>query len=162
LAKLPSRGASASGAAAPASEGSWRSSTPQLGGRLCRQTALSTKETVLIIDDDADLRESLQEVLQDAGYATALAADGRSALTYLRAHTVPGVILLDWNMMPMTGAQLVTEVGRDPSLANIPLVLMTAEVETPLEVRDKKLAAVLTKPVHLDQLLAVIGRCCRL
>jgi CheY-like chemotaxis protein len=118
------------------------------------------KRTVLIVEDDEDVRESLQEVLEAEGYATAQATNGQTALAYLRTSLAPGLILLDWNMAPMNGSQFVAEMARDPAFTEIPLVLMSAEMETPAEARGHPFASSLTKPVQLGELLTVVRRYC--
>ena len=58
---------------------------------------------ILVVDDDRDIRESLRELLAEAGYAVAVAENGRVALERLRAGLRPGVILLDLMMPIMDG-----------------------------------------------------------
>jgi CheY-like chemotaxis protein len=114
----------------------------------------------MIIDDDRDIREALGDLLGVEGYETAEARDGGSGLAYLRSHPAPGVILLDWNMAPMGGADFLSEFSRDASLAGIPVVVLTADVRAEEKARSVGLSTLLTKPVDVEQLLAVAGRYC--
>ena len=117
-------------------------------------------KVVLIIDDDRDIREAIGDLLGVEGYQTAEARDGGSGLAYLRSHPPPGVILLDWNMAPVGGADFLSEFARDTSLAGIPVVLLTADVRAEEKARVLGLSTLLTKPVDVDLLLALAGRYC--
>jgi CheY-like chemotaxis protein len=117
-------------------------------------------KTVLVVDDDEDLREAICEALRDEGYAVASASDGAEALSWLRAHPEqpPGIILLDLMMPVMNGWQFRAEQRRDPRLASIRTVVMTAATATD----DGALAAdwFLPKPVPLQQLLDLVRATC--
>ena len=81
---------------------------------------------VLVVDDDAAIREALREVLEPAGYAVAEAANGLEAFTYLERNPRPGAILLDLFMPVMNGWQLAKRIESVPALASVPLVVVTA------------------------------------
>jgi CheY-like chemotaxis protein len=115
---------------------------------------------VLIVDDDSDIREAIRDLLNVEGYDTAEARDGGSGLAYLRSQPAPGVILLDWNMTPMGGAAFMAEFSRDASLSAIPVVLLTADVRAEAKAKELGLSTFLTKPVDVDQLIAIAARCC--
>lgn len=119
----------------------------------------STERLVLVVDDDADIREALREALEQDGYAVAEARDGSAALGYLRAHPAPPLILLDWNMAPMNGARFLEELARDPQLAAIPVVLLTADSRVDAKARPG-LAGHLIKPVELEVLFEVVAKFC--
>ena len=84
---------------------------------------------MLVVDDDRDIRELLVELLASEGYAVASAADGRRALAEARA-TRPDVILLDLMMPVMSGWEFREAQLRDPELAGIPVVVVTAFEES--------------------------------
>jgi CheY-like chemotaxis protein len=109
-------------------------------------------KTVLIVDDDEDFRVSYREALSVAGYSTAGAADGEEALALLRQRADIGLILLDLMMPRMNGWELYEKLARDPALARIPLVVVTAG--------ETKLPGVehLSKVADLGELLAVVRR----
>lgn len=115
---------------------------------------------VLIVDDDFDLRDTLAEVLQDEGFETATAANGVEALDYLRTHEPPGVILLDWMMPRMNGADFRKHQLEDPALAQIPVVLLTANARIEQMKAQIGVADFLAKPVKLNHLLEVLERYC--
>lgn len=108
-------------------------------------------KTVLIVDDDADIRAVLSEFLQDEGYATATADNGREALAYLQRHPRTSIILLDLMMPVMNGYQFIRQQKSDASVAAIPVVVMTANgaFDSTLIGATK----VLAKPMDLDDLL---------
>ena len=111
---------------------------------------------ILVVDDHADFQVLLATILEDAGYTVVSAANGRDALMYLRRTSVlPGLILLDIAMPLMTGSEFLRQQQRDPSLAAIPVVVITARRDFPHEAADTA-AAYLQKPIDLDTLLATV------
>ena len=115
---------------------------------------------VLIVDDDNDIREAIRDLLAVEGYATAEARDGGAGLAYLRSHAPPGVILLDWNMAPVSGADFMSEFSRDATLAEIPVVLLTADARAETKARAFGLSTRLAKPIDADRLVAIAARYC--
>jgi CheY-like chemotaxis protein len=113
---------------------------------------------ILVVDDDDEIREALGDVLQDEGFRVVGMRDGREALEYLRSGTRPCAILLDLWMPGMDGWQLRYELEREPSLAEIPIIVVTAARGQRRE--DLRVAEVLTKPLRLEQLLEVLSSCC--
>jgi CheY-like chemotaxis protein len=115
---------------------------------------------VLIVDDDPDVADSLCDVLADAGYDPVRAANGREALDYLRSAPRPSVILLDWMMPVCDGPTFRRLQQEDPALADIPVVVLSADAR----IRDKAAAldavATLAKPVSLDRLLEILAGTC--
>jgi CheY-like chemotaxis protein len=113
-----------------------------------------SRELVMIVDDDDEIRSALEDVLLSEGYTVVGARDGQQALTYLHQGKRPSAILLDLWMPVMDGWQLRDELLKDESLAKIPVIVLTAA-------RDQRAAAlhvteVLTKPVELGRLLDVL------
>src|SRR5687768_7389253 len=82
--------------------------------------------TVLLVEDDSDIRETVGEVLGDHGYRVVTAGHGADALAQLRDGARPDVILLDLMMPVMDGAAFRSEQKADPELAAIPVIVMTA------------------------------------
>jgi len=112
---------------------------------------------VLVVDDEANAREALAEILQDEGYETRSASDGKKALTLLPSFD-PHVVLTDLKMPVLDGIGLL-ERGRAGSNGVVFLV-MTAfgSIETAVEAIKKGADNYLTKPLDLDALSAVVGR----
>ncbi|MFP2930218.1 response regulator transcription factor [Pyxidicoccus sp. 3LG] len=63
------------------------------------------KRTILLVEDDADIADSLMDVLDDAGFRPVWCPEGQKALDYLSTHAAPAVILLDLMMPGMDGFQ---------------------------------------------------------
>ncbi len=120
----------------------------------------SRKGPVLVVDDDADIREALQDILTGEGYETEQASGGQEALDYLRSHPLPSVILLDWNMAPMNGPQFMDEVAKDATLSAVPVVLVTADARAPVKATSHPFVGYLAKPVKLEALFETVGRYC--
>jgi CheY-like chemotaxis protein len=80
---------------------------------------------VLVVDDDAEIRELLRRMLEPEGYSVVEANNGRVALDRLR-DVSPSVVLLDLMMPEMDGFEFVTEFRRDPRWRGIPIVVITA------------------------------------
>jgi two-component system response regulator CpxR len=108
---------------------------------------------VLVVDDDAEIRETLTHLLQAEGYTVLRAANGVQALEQLRVGH-PNVMLLDLMMPVMSGWEVLEELGESGELEKVPIVVVSAMGAPGARV-------CLRKPVNLDELLAVVGRCCR-
>ncbi len=114
---------------------------------------------ILVVDDDAGISMALVDYLEDEGYTVDVASNGQDALDRLRTGLRPCLILLDWKMPIMNGAQFRIEQQRDAALATIPVAVMSAQLPyVPEEgfVTD----VVLPKPFQLDQLTETVARYC--
>lgn len=120
----------------------------------------ATRDVVLVVEDDYDVRESLVDVLETEGFEARDAADGEEALAHLREGLRPGVIVLDLMMAGMNGWQFLDAQRADPALAGIPVVVVSAYA-SPEAVRALGASDYLPKPVEIDRLLAVVQRYCR-
>jgi CheY-like chemotaxis protein len=114
--------------------------------------------TILIVEDDFDVRESLSEALRDEGYAIECAVDGEQALEYLRAGGRPGLILLDLMMPRMSGSEFRMLQKVDPQLQHLPVVLLSADGAMEEKAKALETDGALRKPIDLEQLLEVIER----
>jgi CheY-like chemotaxis protein len=117
----------------------------------------NSRHAVLVIDDNEDVREAVETALDLAGYTTVPAADGKAALELLRAGLQPIVILLDLMMPVMDGLEFLDAQRRDPRLAAIPVIIVSAFSRL-AEAERLGATAVLTKPVDFGELLALIAR----
>lgn len=113
---------------------------------------------VLVVDDDPAIREALRQALEDEGHSVSEACDGAAALSTLRAGMRPHVILLDHMMPVMDGPTFAAEVGKDPALSGLSIVLITADGRAPQKAQAMGLSAYLNKPVELDVLLDLVAR----
>jgi CheY-like chemotaxis protein len=116
-----------------------------------------TRQSILVVDDDEDVRNMLCVILAAEGYATVGAADGIEALRRIRAGAPPALVVVDLMMPRMDGADLIRTMQRDPQLAAIPVAVLSGRSR----LEGDSLAAVsarLVKPIELDHLLAVVHR----
>lgn len=114
--------------------------------------------TIMIVDDDPDIRETLSLLLEAEGHDVACAANGKEALEKLREGVRPCLILLDLMMPVMDGFQFRAEQQRDAALAPIPVVAITAAGAT--SASRIQVEEVLPKPFGLDAVRDAIGRYC--
>jgi CheY-like chemotaxis protein len=107
--------------------------------------------SVLIVDDDADVRELLRVALETEGYQVAGVANGRDALNHLRSHAETCLILLDLLLPVMDGRQFRKAQLRDRSLAWIPVVLMSGALDAERAGRELGARRLVRKPLDLDE-----------
>ena len=120
------------------------------------------RRTVLVIDDDEDLRATIKDVLEDQGFAVASAANGREALDMLlRDESQPALILLDLTMPEMDGWAFRREQQKVPRLAEIPVVLFSGNVDVGQAALSLNAAATMTKPLRLDGLVTLVDQLAR-
>jgi DNA-binding NtrC family response regulator len=114
-------------------------------------------KTVLIVDDDTALRDSLAEALADLGYATALAANGRMALDWLEGHHADAV-LLDLRMPGLDGMEVLKIIRARPDPP--PVAILTAVPTASNTIEAMRLGAVdhLAKPIGRADLAALVAR----
>jgi two-component system chemotaxis response regulator CheY len=118
-------------------------------------------KTVLVVDDDRDIRDVLTDALEAEGYRVVTTCDGQEALDWLRAGTArPCVILLDLMMPRMDGLQFRTEVLNEPRFAAIPVVVLSADPSVVATAKSLNFAGSLRKPVPLEALLAAVHAHC--
>jgi CheY-like chemotaxis protein len=118
-------------------------------------------KTLLIVDDDDDVRGTLAELLGDEGYPVLEARNGAEALARLRAPgPAPALILLDMMMPVMDGRTFRLAQLADPALAGIPVVILSADMAMHVKAADLLASAILRKPIGLAQLLAVAAQYC--
>jgi CheY-like chemotaxis protein len=111
---------------------------------------------ILVVDDDRDIRESLQDVLELEGYAVSTARNGQEALAVARASR-PALILLDLFMPVMDGVEFRRRQLQDPDLAQVPVVVVSAAPGVEQRVSELGVAGHLEKPLELDQLFDLIS-----
>jgi two-component system, chemotaxis family, chemotaxis protein CheY len=117
--------------------------------------------TVLVVDDDADLRDSIEAALLSHGHPVVQAADGAEALAYLKStNEEPCLVLLDLMMPGMNGFELRSRMNADPALASIPVVVITGAGLLADRRAGELKAEVLRKPIELPTLLRTVRRFC--
>ena len=126
---------------------------------------MRTAGNVLIVEDDPDIREMLATLLSSEGFHAVGAEDGLEALHLLRtvrhrAPETPCLVLLDLAMPRLGGNEFRRAQLGDPTVANVPIAVMSGAVD--LEQRAAAMGAVatLTKPLDVDVLIDVVKRYC--
>ena len=117
-----------------------------------------TKERLLIAEDNADLRDLLHEILEDAGYTTVSASDGQAALTRIdREDEVIDLVLTDVRMPKVTGDELLVAVRE--KRPETPVIVITAfgSVERAVEMVKAGAFQYLTKPFIAQDLLKIVA-----
>jgi CheY-like chemotaxis protein len=120
----------------------------------------NTARLLLVVDDDPAIRESLADLLHDEGYVVMTAVNGRDALTRLRASDAqPCVILLDLMMPVMSGPEFYDEIRNDPALADIPVVVISADGSARSKVKAMG-SEFIAKPVKIETVLHAVEQHC--
>jgi CheY-like chemotaxis protein len=112
---------------------------------------------ILLVEDDAAIREALDEVLADLGYEVVSAPDGRGGLKLAAEQLEPCPILLDWRMPVVDGPEFLVRLRQLPRGREFPVILSTADRSATDVTVDDQVAAVLSKPFDVDSLLAVLN-----
>jgi CheY-like chemotaxis protein len=128
------------------------------GGQTAPGEAGMEARTILVVEDDCDIRLALCSILREEGYRVDCASDGREAISSLKSGERPAIILLDLMMPVMNGADFRKAQLRDPQLADIPVVVLTADGRLLEMAKSLGAAAAFSKPFELDALLDVITR----
>jgi CheY-like chemotaxis protein len=118
--------------------------------------------TVLVIDDEFGIVEVLETILADAGYEVMTALHGRQGLKRM-AERRPDLVLVDYMMPFLNGADLIRAMRKDPALADIPVILMTSlDPRAVTEIDgDLGLAGFLMKPFRAAAITEAVARAFR-
>jgi CheY-like chemotaxis protein len=114
-------------------------------------------KTILVVDDEVGSAEVLCLILGEEGYQAFGAVNGRLALDKAR-EVCPDIVIVDYMMPLMDGAEFVTELRRDPQLAHAKVVINSGLPEAAVRERFDAFDAFLRKPYVVDVLLALIAR----
>jgi len=115
--------------------------------------------SILLVEDDIDIRIDLADLLRTEGYEVETAANGQEALDWLRDHRDEvGLILLDLMMPVMNGWDFRARQLEEPELISIPVVLLSGAGDVARHALALKTAGYLIKPLRLDSLLRVVTR----
>jgi CheY-like chemotaxis protein len=116
--------------------------------------------TVLVVDDDGDIRDALCLVLEHNGYRALAASNGEEALTRLRADAPVDLILLDMMMPVMDGWGFRKSQPDGPAFVEIPVIVLTGDGRASSKAAAIGAAGYLKKPLDLGDLLAAVARHC--
>ena len=121
---------------------------------------ISESATILIVEDEQDIRELLAYNLEKEGYATVQAADGKEGLELARSRK-PDLILLDLMLPKMDGLAVCRELERDSGTVRIPIIMLTARGEDVDRILGFELGAddYIAKPFGMMELIASAPSC---
>jgi CheY-like chemotaxis protein len=114
---------------------------------------------VLIVEDEADLRQMMSELLKLDGFEIATVSNGREALDYLHNGDKPDLILLDLMMPVMDGWEFLRHQKADAKLAGVPVIVLSALDQS--QGAEMNLTAYLKKPLDFDRLLRLVRKYCQ-
>lgn len=121
---------------------------------------LEAEKTILIIEDDPDIRDTMAQILDEEGYRTFTASSGLDALQQLRDGLRPHLILLDLMMPIMDGWQFREEQEKNPAIAAIPVVLISAAGQIGRDVPRITRGTYIRKPISFEVLLSTVEKFC--
>jgi CheY-like chemotaxis protein len=116
----------------------------------------ASRQIVMLIDDDQDVRTTMSELLATEGYSTSEAENGKEAIEVLKkAPRLPNLVILDMAMPVLDGRGFLRFRAQDPILREIPVLVVSAS-EPP--VPREGIEMFLRKPVEVSRLLEKIGQ----
>jgi CheY-like chemotaxis protein len=115
--------------------------------------------SVLVVEDDDDIRNAIVDLLESEGYCTEAAENGKEALEKLYHIPKPCLVLLDMMMPIMNGRQFLDEVMKDSKLAPLPILIVSAVAE---KSNTAGSVGFLKKPIDIDVVLNVVSQYCQL
>jgi CheY-like chemotaxis protein len=121
----------------------------------------ASRGLVMVVEDDEGIQAALGQALIEEGYDVVCASHGRQALDLLRSGPLPSLILLDLMMPVMDGRAFLEVRARDPQLADIPVVIITADTRATHDASSLDAQAILAKPLSLQTLLESVATFCR-
>jgi CheY-like chemotaxis protein len=120
--------------------------------------AFESRGTILVVEDDHDIRVGVRALLEDEGFRVVTVTDGRSALEALESTAEAAcVILLDLMLPVMDGWHFAELVRKRPRLAGIPIVIMSAYEDPP---PPDGVVGFIKKPVNAELLLRLVAPYC--
>ncbi len=112
-------------------------------------------KTVLVVDDDGDMRFMLRILLERGGYQVTEAGDGQAALLSIKA-TMPDLVLTDMRMPRMDGGELIEKLRADEDTAGLPIILVTAYAVLP--VTSELADATIPKPFAPERVVSTVTK----
>ncbi len=116
----------------------------------------SLNQSVLVVEDDDLIRETIRDMLEMEGISSSIAKNGRDAIEVLRKFGKPSLILLDLMMPIMNGWEFLKIRSSNEDLASIPVVIISAVGDDQL--RGLPVEGVMGKPFEIDALLEIVKK----
>ena len=119
---------------------------------------VSTRHAILVVDDDAFMRELTRVHLESAGHTVALAAGGAEGLAKARSMG-PAAIIMDFSMPGLSGTDTLKQIRADPDIAETPVLMLTAWSSGDSRLEAEYLGATwLEKPLSGEALIDAVDR----
>jgi CheY-like chemotaxis protein len=115
------------------------------------------KPVILVVDDDGPILLLMRNLLREFGFDPMAAGSGEKAIETARARK-PDLVLLDRNMPGMSGDEVLHAMRADPSLASVPILILSGEPIDPREIARLGATGAVLKPFDVPQLVATIRR----
>lgn len=119
--------------------------------------ASTHKGVVFVADDEDALRDSTQDLLEDAGYLVLSARSGTEALARMRGISGPAVAIVDLVMPGMDGWDLIEAMQANNDLKRIPIIVLSAQGRDPIKGADR----IMRKPYKATELVGAVRELCR-
>ena len=115
---------------------------------------------ILLVDDEADIRDALGELLTAEGFSVVTASNGHEAMLWLAERRPPScVVILDLMMPVMNGSEFQLQKQTDPALSPYPVIIITASSRAQQLERTPVIKACLAKPIEMERLLLALDSC---
>jgi CheY-like chemotaxis protein len=112
--------------------------------------------SILIVEDDEDIRAAMAEILESEGFEVVVASNGQEGLEVLSQMSAPCLVLLDLMMPVMNGEDFLRHVRKNPAMDSVPVIIVTASGRTPLPGTQ----GLLKKPFEIGDLFATVAAHC--
>ena len=119
---------------------------------------VSTRQSILVVDDDPFMRDLARVHLERAGYVVALADGGAEGVA--KAHSLrPAVVVMDFSMPGLSGTDTLKQIRADPNISKTPVLILTAWSSDASRLEAESLGATwLEKPLSGEALIDAVGR----
>jgi DNA-binding response OmpR family regulator len=116
-----------------------------------------TTRTLLLVEDDLDVRDTLQDLLEEEGFDVIPAANGKQAIDFLTLNQPPGadLVILDLMMPMVSGWEVLERMTGDDRLADIPVIVLSAVTAEP----PPRAQGFVRKPFTIEKLVATVRGC---
>lgn len=123
------------------------------------------RKPILVVEDEADIRETMVMLLEDEGYPVYSASNGKAALQILThsSNILPGLVVLDFYMPEMDARAFLAALEveqREKHFPDLTIVLVTAADSRARDGIEGKTVAVLRKPIDIDEFLNIVEKYC--
>src|SRR5687768_7882118 len=121
----------------------------------------SKARIVMVVDDSTTIRQEVVSALEPEGFTVLAAADGLEGLTLLSENVI-SLVLLDVSMPRLGGLEMLERMKNDPALAQVPVLMLTAEAQESEIERARRLGARgwMIKPIGRQQLVSIANKLC--